>query len=461
MTGRPGGLPLLQFALERLWGKQAGRELSVAAYAGADGTGGLRTALEEKAEQVLAALGPASEAGVRRVMLRLVRLGGEDAPDARAVAPRGEIGEADWPLVQRLARERLVMIATTGSGVETAEVAHEALIGGWSRLRDWLVAYRLFGLWRQRLGANLGQWSGAPGEAFLRGGLLAEALGWLASHADQLNARETAFIEASRDNAAREAEEDIRQARERERLAQALADAALKQERLAKGLADAALKEKAVADDLAETRRLSLEQATMASKRQRGFIAGLGAAVLLLVAALGIGWHFYTESQRQTERAETAATQAETAAEAERQARTNAETAQARATSEAQRAETAATQARTAAQAERQARAQADQARAAATRQASLAMAAAERADNIAREAKGRQLAAEAIGLQRDIGGAAASERAAALAIEGWRRLETSAAFEAVKTAWRELPFARVEHGDGVTAVAFSPDGAL
>ncbi|MGH8544366.1 MAG: hypothetical protein ACREX3_12220 [Gammaproteobacteria bacterium] len=55
-------------------------------------------------------------------------------------------------------------------------------------------------------------------------------------------------------------------------------------------------------------------------------------------------------------------------------------------------------------------------------------------------EAKGRQLALEAEAIQRDLTGSIASERAAALAIEGWRRQPSHVAYEAAAIALTETP---------------------
>jgi hypothetical protein len=74
--------------------------------------------------------------------------------------------------------------------------------------------------------------------------------------------------------------------------------------------------------------------------------------------------------------------------------------------------------------------------------------------------ATGRQLAAEANYLLLDVGGSEAVERAAALAIEGWRRDPTPLAYQAAMISLAELPVARVEHGAPISALAFSPDGA-
>ncbi|WP_210243180.1 WD40 repeat domain-containing protein [Mesorhizobium sp. B2-8-3] len=438
MQGRTGGLPLLQFALDRLWRQQAGCRLTWAAYKGPDGKGGLETALNEHAEGVVRRLGGAAEAGVRRVMLRLVRLGEDGAPDTRAVARRREIGEADWPLVQKLADERsrlLTLGRDPATGEETAEVVHEALIGAWGRLQGWLQEDRAFGLWRQRLKESLQAWTASPEDqdVLLRGRLLSEASTWLESRGDDLNDAERAFIKASQDHARQEAEEELEQARERERLANELAKAAQESERRAQELAEAAQEREQLArelaaaaqerarteKDLADTRGLALHDAEVARKRWKQRTILLRAVVALLLIALAASGYFLKDNVIQRDRADTARDAADKSASAEMAAKF-------RALAAAGKAETA----RLAAEA-------------------------------TAREAKGRQLGAEAVSIQGDLQGADSAERAAALAIEGWRRFPTDAAYQAAVNALRKLPQYRIEHGGPVSAVAFSPSGDL
>ncbi|WP_042775865.1 trypsin-like peptidase domain-containing protein [Sinorhizobium fredii] len=296
MQGRAGGLPLLEFTLDRLWRRQEGRRLTWAAYRGPDGKGGLETALDEHAEGVLRRLGEAPEAGVQRLMLRLVQLGEDGAPDARAVVRRSEIGKADWPLVQKLAdgRSRLLTVGRdAATGEETAEVVHEALIGAWGRLRGWLLEDRDFGLWRQRLKESLQTWSGDSEDydPLLRGRLLTEASDWLDKRGADLNQRESNFIKASQEHARMEAEEDLRQAQERERLANELAKAAQAGERAANELAEAAHEREIAAKQLAEARRLALVAAEAAAKRQKRAIQVLAAAA----AAIALSSPFFFE----------------------------------------------------------------------------------------------------------------------------------------------------------------------
>ncbi|TBC68709.1 nSTAND1 domain-containing NTPase [Rhizobium ruizarguesonis] len=302
MQGRTGGLPLLEFTLDRLWRRQEGRKLTWAAYRGPGGQGGLETALDEHAEEVMLRLGSPAEAVVRRVMLRLVRLGEDGEPDARAVVRRSEVDEDDWSVVQKLAdrRSRLLTISSdAATGDDTAEIVHEALISAWGRLRGWLMEDRAFGLWRQRLDESLETWAANMEEddLLLRGRLLTEATDWLTNRKEDLIDREIDFVEASRAHVDREAEEQLRQAQERERLANQLAEAALEREKLATQLANAAHESERRVQELAEERRLALIQAKSAAKRQKGAIRALIAVVTVVVSILAIALELLNESQ--------------------------------------------------------------------------------------------------------------------------------------------------------------------
>jgi hypothetical protein len=76
---------------------------------------------------------------------------------------------------------------------------HEALIGGWFRLRLWIEHDRSFRTLQERLRASLRQWeaSGRDEGALLRGVPLTEAEGWLQSRSVELSLVEQVFIEGS------------------------------------------------------------------------------------------------------------------------------------------------------------------------------------------------------------------------------------------------------------------------
>jgi WD40 repeat protein/DNA-binding SARP family transcriptional activator len=192
----PGALPLLEFALTLLWEQHDAGWLTHAAY---EVIGQVEGALAHYAEQVFGELQASDQERARQVFEQLVRPG-EGTEDTRRTAARDEIGEANWPVVQRLADRRLVVTGRDpGAGCETAEVVHEALIQRWERLRGWMEADRAFRAWQEGLRASLRQWEASEQDegALLRGAPLAQAENWLATRPDELGAAETAFIRAS------------------------------------------------------------------------------------------------------------------------------------------------------------------------------------------------------------------------------------------------------------------------
>ncbi len=210
----PGALPLLEFALTLLWERHAAGWLTHAAY---EEIGQVEGALARYAEQVFGQLDAADQARAQQVFEQLVRPG-EGTEDTRRLATRGEIGEANWPLTQRLAGQRLVVTGREAStGDETVEIVHEALIQRWERLRGWMAADRAFRSWQEGLRASLRQWeqSGQDEGALLRGAPLAQAESWMAARPAELSGAEAAFIQASQAlRKRREAEREAQQRRE-------------------------------------------------------------------------------------------------------------------------------------------------------------------------------------------------------------------------------------------------------
>lgn len=190
----PGNLPLLEFALTLLWERQNYGWLTHQAY---EAIGRAKGALTHYADAVYNNLSPAEQERTRRVFVQLVRPG-EGTEDTRRVAMQSEL-EVNWSLVQYLATARLVVTNQNAEGLETAEIVHEALIQGWSRLRQWMTTDRTFRTWQERLRGALRQWqtTGKDGGALLRGVLLAEAEGWLTERERDLSSQEVEFIKSS------------------------------------------------------------------------------------------------------------------------------------------------------------------------------------------------------------------------------------------------------------------------
>ena len=200
----PGNLPLLEFALTGLWSRRRGRTLTNAAY---DEIGGVTGALAQRAEAEFARFEPQEQTEVRRLFSRLVRVARpeEGAEDTRQ---RIELQASDAlaekvPEVLARPEARLLVMGRPGcegqKGRCTVEVAHEALIRNWHRLRGWLNEDREFLLWRQRTQIQVAQWEQHARDAsyLLRGLSLSEAERWLVHRRQDLTSAEQVFLRDS------------------------------------------------------------------------------------------------------------------------------------------------------------------------------------------------------------------------------------------------------------------------
>ncbi|MHB8645163.1 MAG: nSTAND1 domain-containing NTPase [Thermomicrobiales bacterium] len=216
---QPGALPLLQYALTELWRNRDGELLALRGY---EASGGVAGALAKRAETIYAGFTAEQQALTRRILLRLTQPG-EGSEDTKRRAALGELaaGPAEEAavaaVVGALTGERLL---TTGGGEgpgggATVEVAHEALIRGWERLRGWVAEDREGLRVLQQLARAAREWEegGWREEYLYRGARLLAAVEWRNRNAGALNARERAFLEASEGQAERER----RQARRRVR----------------------------------------------------------------------------------------------------------------------------------------------------------------------------------------------------------------------------------------------------
>lgn len=220
----PGNLPLLEFALALLWKQRQGDQLTHTAY---KAIGQVKGALTSYAEQKYGQLSSTEQEQVRHIFIQLVRPG-EGTKDTRRLATKAELGEARWSLVQQLADERLVVTSRNAANQETVEVVHEALIGNWDRLRQWIEKDRLFRVWQEQLRAAMRRWEETQRDegALQRGALLVESQDWLQKRQADLGSDEQNYIKSSLALEEREREQAERQLRleqdrQRERAEQA------------------------------------------------------------------------------------------------------------------------------------------------------------------------------------------------------------------------------------------------
>ncbi|MGW1892418.1 nSTAND1 domain-containing NTPase [Streptomyces sp. NPDC002004] len=129
----PGGLPLLSHVLLETWRRRRGKTLTTAGY---DATGGLAGAIAKTAEDVYSRFSDNQAATARRLLLRLVTPG-DGTPDTRRPTEHAELqdvgGQETAQVLEALTRARLLTLDDN-----TVDLAHEALITAWPRLRNWI-----------------------------------------------------------------------------------------------------------------------------------------------------------------------------------------------------------------------------------------------------------------------------------------------------------------------------------
>jgi WD40 repeat protein/DNA-binding SARP family transcriptional activator len=218
VAGAPGGLPLLSHALFETWKRRRGRVLTLSGY---HDTGGVQGAIAATAETVFGRLDPPQQALARNVFVRLTELGdGADDTRRRVAVAELSVGPDDAANLEsvlgRLTEARLVTISDAG-----VELAHEALIRAWPRLRAWLDDDREGLRIHRHLTRAAHDWEalGRDAAELYRGRRLLAALDW-ADRAGQptLNPLELRFLAASRDRDERERREQQAQVRRLRRL---------------------------------------------------------------------------------------------------------------------------------------------------------------------------------------------------------------------------------------------------
>lgn len=191
----PGALPLLEFSLDQMWRALPRGEQRLSSD-DERRIHGLEGVLAAHADQVLNNLSAAEQAMVRNLFVNL--LTSVDQPDLRRVIRLSDCDPGYWPVIGRLADERLLTVGSDEHGHQTAEVVHEALLRAWNQLHVWLAAEGEFRPWRKRLRDDMRSWreTGDSSE-LLTGKPLTDAERWLSDRAADLDVDEVRFIRAS------------------------------------------------------------------------------------------------------------------------------------------------------------------------------------------------------------------------------------------------------------------------
>ncbi|MBD2603840.1 PD40 domain-containing protein [Scytonema hofmannii FACHB-248] len=193
----PGMLPLLQHTLWTLWNQRKSDRLTVQAYIN---LGGIRGALEKTANQVYDDLSSEDEKQIaQKIFLELTQLGEGTEDTRRQVRKQDLLDSHSNPklveqVLQKLVSEKVRLLVTSAivqkgdsskqvekgsrsKPVEVVDVAHEALIRHWDKLRQWLNESRNNIRIERKIEAEAKEWiaRNRAEDYLLTGGKLIEA----------------------------------------------------------------------------------------------------------------------------------------------------------------------------------------------------------------------------------------------------------------------------------------------
>ena len=210
---QPGALPLLQYALTELFERRDGNRLTLDAYRE---VGGVAGALSARAERSYGSTDAEGRRAIRQVFLRLVTLG-EGRQDTRRRVARRELDDLDVDptqvdaVLETFGHHRLLTFDREPATREpTVEIAHEALIEAWKRMRGWIDATRDDLRQERRLARAGAEWRGSQKDpSFLLSGMrLEQAETWAATTGLAIGRNERSFLKASVEERDRESAAD-------------------------------------------------------------------------------------------------------------------------------------------------------------------------------------------------------------------------------------------------------------
>lgn len=298
-----GALPLLSDLLQEVWLSMLGRGDGVLRWSDQPGIMDIGLPLKRRADAFLE-LPTTDINAVRRLFtIQLAQVSTLGEP-VRRRARKDECRAEEWLMAEQLASadQRLLVISNSPlSGGPIVEVAHEQLLRRWPTLKGWLDQQREFLIWRTEMElAAKAYRDTAPAqksEALLMGLRLTTAETWFLRRKEDLPTSLRDFVKESidqRDNlletqrkaeTARQAIETRFQKAEleRARLERATAEGEKELERLRADSAEQ--NEASKVRELAQAKQL-LDANIRVSRRTN---IGLGVAVMLLIAASGLG----------------------------------------------------------------------------------------------------------------------------------------------------------------------------
>jgi WD40 repeat protein/serine/threonine protein kinase len=202
VSDQPASLPLLQYALTELFEQRQGQVLTHEAYLKIGRTIG---ALAKHADELYLELDTAGQEATRQLFMRLVTLG-EGAEDTRRRVLRSEImamtnnPDTMDEIIDTFTAHRLLSLDNDpDTRTPTVELAHEAILREWERLRGWLNDSREDIRLQRQLAVMASDWHESHQDTsfLLPGSRLTQFESWMAHTQLALTKHEHEFLRAS------------------------------------------------------------------------------------------------------------------------------------------------------------------------------------------------------------------------------------------------------------------------
>jgi uncharacterized protein YjbI with pentapeptide repeats len=160
--GREGALPLLQFALTRIW---EGMGQGKSPHETLKAIGGVGGALAGEAQRIYNSLSDPEKDIARRLFVGLVELGEGTRDTRRRATVESLISAQDEPVGVQEVIERFsvpgarLLTLSRVEGREVVEVTHEALLDHWQQIKRWLDGQRELIRRQRRINALAEEWA--------------------------------------------------------------------------------------------------------------------------------------------------------------------------------------------------------------------------------------------------------------------------------------------------------------
>ncbi|MFW2381947.1 MAG: BTAD domain-containing putative transcriptional regulator [Acidimicrobiales bacterium] len=205
VVGDAGALPLLQFTLTELFDRRNGAMISVESY---EALGGIESVVAQRADAVFDQVPAGHRDLVRRIFLSLV------TSDASGTITRHRVIRSDLMSLGSMSREVNAILEAFGTArllsfdrdpttrEVTVDIAHEAFVAHWPRLKRWVAEQGDSLQVRSELRAAALVWKAeGKDEAYLhRGRRLRSAEEFASNDPHSLTSTEQAFLDASIDD---------------------------------------------------------------------------------------------------------------------------------------------------------------------------------------------------------------------------------------------------------------------